>query len=213
MLNPEDFRRHLSRALAKKDQSNKRKAAEAGVVKKAAAETLETDDKKVAEIDLRLPIKGILSVFREEVGIAEPIKKWGPENGQISYSLVYQSGVDQGRPSRGRGDSGTSTIRWHKTIGVVFNSDAELEIRLYAPYQVEHSMKRLQESDYNPSLWEKYLYDNLHKNGDTSIGEMFWLYNKLPLGPLFDVSSKKGVQQFALALTNFYVGLKAGQGK
>lgn len=213
MLNPEDFRRHLSHALARKNQSNKGRVAEAEVGKKAAAETLETDNKKVAEIDLRLPIKGILSVFREEAGIAEPIKKWGPENGQISYSLVYQSGVNQGRPSRGRGDSGTSTTWWHKAIGVVFNSDAELEIRLYTPYQVEHSMKKLQESDYNPGLWENYLYENLHKNGDTSIGDMFWLYSKLQHGPLFDVSSKKGAQQFALTLANFYVGLKMGQGK
>ena len=213
MSTPEDFRRHLSRVLARKNQSIGGKAVEAEAVKEAAAETLETNNKKVAEIDLRLPIKGILSVFREEAGIAEPIKEWGPENGQISYSLIYQSGITQGRSSRGRGDPGAMAVRWCNTIGIVFNSLAELEIRLYTPNRVGGSMKPLQENDFNPFLWENYLYENLHKNGDTSSGNMFWLYSKIPYGPLFNVGSKKGVQQFALTLANFYVGLKIGQGK
>jgi len=225
MLNPEDFRRHLSRALARKNQSNKGKAAEAESGKKAAAEALEAANKKVAEIDLRLPIKGILSVFREEAGIEEPIKKWGPANGQIAYSLIYESGNSPGSTgSGGRGEVVFPPSRWHEVMGVILNHKAELEIRIKT-FSKRKSFMQIDvepifpEEEFNPLCWrgflgeEAYLYQNLHKNGYTSKGDMFSFYSKLQYGPLFDVSSKKGVQQFALTLTNFYVGLKTGQGK
>ena len=109
-------------------------------------------------------------------------------------------------------------------MGVILNHKAELEIRIKGLSKRKSFMQIdvepiFPEEEFNPLCWrgflgeEAYLYHNLHKNGDTSSGDMFSFYSKFPYGPLFDVSSKKGVQQFALTLTNFYVGLKTGQGK
>lgn len=213
MLNPEDFRRRLNEALVGRQKAVQEEvAAEEAHQQKAVARVQEEENKlqgekearnqMVTELDVQLPIQQYLETLRDQIAPKQEVHAWRAKDGKMPYALVYSTKIRKvlveyksGSAPGPRGCPGTADIRKfglrvaRDVLGVVLNWDGQLLI------QNERIVNNsYYENDIYPLYWGCFSWE---RAWDKS----------------FSITSPGGLQQFAQALTEFYVGPREGQGK
>ena len=196
----------------------------------------------VIELDSKLPTRQYLEVLRDRIAPKQKINQWGPKNGRLGYSLIYgvktriirikESYTEYvgGYSSKGGSFQGypkTHYIERPRVIrdvfSVVLNSKGVAHIW---DRQVANSDYYEYESRINPLDWGDFDYEITHRQypnyGLDALAAERVTGRRLSREPeiwkerdknSFLINTEPGLQELAEALTNFYVGLKTGQGK
>ncbi|MFH0942714.1 MAG: hypothetical protein V1810_00925 [Candidatus Beckwithbacteria bacterium] len=189
-------------------------------IKESVEETKWWKDKKkneeVFQLASQFPIKQYLEVLRDKVAPMRQVRSYGPKNGKIAYALTYKARVQLEATGKshtkierverwvsGRGFSTIMKFNEEREIanvgprmvrdvlGVVFDDSGLLQLT-----QQQCAKAPAFEKSINPLTWGRH-------GGRKEIRK----FNTI------SITSPEGLQQFAQALVDFYVGLKAGQGK
>lgn len=241
MLNPEAFRRQLNQVdqeLAEKRQADQRgwdvrKAKQQQdaeeTQERVSQQQLEAGEEErqknqaVLEMDSQLPIKAHLEILREKIAPEQKIQRWGPVNGEVAYSLVYEKKkriIQVAQPAHGLtararvlsgivGPDGTTLKDTVDVFGLCLNDQGRVLIR----------NRRCAESPYfekgiNPLTWQpQFDYEMReqfpHKNViNDQLGARLAKEEISHLMGEFDVNSGEGPQQIAQILTTFYKEVK-----
>ena len=267
MLNPEDFRRQLDQALQeelKRREDKKNQIAE----ERRAAETIALSEARLREKEKELEKKGeqnkeflensaVLEIvkqaqivqrlegLRQKVAPKQKIKKFGPEKGEVGYSLVCGAGLRRVRVGESSTYNSGSYQRHVGVTGEGWTTSDQFGLRIVRSvfglkinhegqvliFSRECARARGYEKEINPLLWERRYKYEYGWDQDESYRLNYMIYGRLPQcnAPLprygvtkkteievpveINIASEEGVQQFTQALTDFYVGLKTGQGK
>jgi len=219
MLNPEDFRRQLNQSLARKRQDDQATATKESGRKQRAKKTenqLKTSreieerqkNQVVLRLDSQLPIREYLNVLKNKIVPLEYIRRFGPNKGDLAYGFIYGGGIrkivisSQTSSVSGRHgiNSHTHTVTESVTrmardvVGVILNHEGFIDfVRAECVVDLSpiknHNGGLICPNSINPLRWS---------------GKSFATVN---------INSEGGLQRFTQTLTDFYVGLKTGQGK
>lgn len=174
-------------------------------------------NQEVFQLDSQLPVRQYLEVLRDKIMPMRQIKRYGPKDGKIAYGLVYgvraqfePTGKSHTKKERietvisGRGFSSTVMMNKekevanvglrmvHNVLGVVLDNSGFLKLSKQRCAKAPGF-----EKSKNPLKWRA-------GRGEVGVGKLNFVIS---------MTSPDGFQQFEQALTDFYVGLKAGEGK
>ena len=225
MSNKESFLQQLDKALSgrqwleteaarieksRQKQEKEEKKQEQG----AAKETERQNNQTVLTLDSQLPIREYLEVLKNKIVPLEYVRKNGPKNGRMAYSFIYSSGLKIISKPESEGMTGGFRNYYYKQ-GHRFGLRVDREILV-----VEINYKKI--LSIGVVTRSIGVETNTGLNGASPLEYSFPEIKTEGINPLdrepnyknsFNVNSEEGVQKFAQALTEFYVGLKTGRGK
>ncbi len=250
MSNPEGFPGRLKRALEEKNQQKaalrekkkKTKARRIKREKRAAAAAIERQERineereqrnlVVSELDSRLPLAEYMEGLKSQLNPKEDIKRWGPDNGKIAYSLVYhtsrrkihvgnrQEYIPGSRFDRSGSSSGynrsVEVFRWRKTQAVL---GAVLDHKgLVGVYNQTCAKKsRYHPKSINPLTWfplrayayRLKIYDRERPSSSSPRPSFNPNENSFTgADSSFDLNSEEGLEKLTQNLVGFYLAQK-----
>lgn len=243
MLTPEDFRRRLNTSIEnkKKTDQEKLRAEKAAALERQTRENEDQwrqRDKTLArqkeekqknqytlEFASQFPIKEYLKIIKDEIAPKQKIQEWGPDNGEIAYSLAYNKRwslidvsshkimISPGTSNKGGGSPSvwgsrteTSFRLVEKILAARINNDGTAGL-----FHEICANSDFYEKDRNPLNWA-YGHQRQYTEGFGYYAKKrtVWEWNKGVLLKV-NINSSEGAAQFIQKLADFYVSLKSGR--